>query len=213
MQNKGDISVWVFFSIRFSFRFPIQCCRLDLLFKRISGEKISVRISASEQANRELQAELKSRWRIGSCLAQSSKPGRKVIRQQFSRLLQRASLIFSKPPVCHVPSSLEARLGGRNAAEHLSAGVWLHQGWSVGWYHGPEPSKGHENTPSVNLSNTLILQMSVATSAKGLWDLCHGERGLSKSHLEQRCHGRGWAGKSLLNSAYVSYHDYYTNFL
>ena len=34
-----------------------------------------------------------------------------------------AVVVFSQPPVCHVPSPLEAGWGGRDAAEHLSAAV------------------------------------------------------------------------------------------
>lgn len=132
MQDKGDVLGLVFFALSYILiQIPstVQCCRPDLLLKRLSGEKISVGISASagfEQANGELQPDL-GKVRVKSRIFPSTEleAGQKSDQTAIAPCCCSGwgLLVFSKPPVSHVPSPLEAFLGGRSAAEHLSAGV------------------------------------------------------------------------------------------
>ena len=90
MQNKGDI-LGCFFSLLDSHS-DSQSSAADWIYylkgfleKRFPWEyQLLNRLTGNCR-----QSWAKSGWRIGSCLAQSSKPGRKVIRQQ---LLQAAAV-------------------------------------------------------------------------------------------------------------------------
>lgn len=165
---------WVgfFFSLSYSHSDSQSGAADQIYCSTLSGENISVGISASagfEQANGELQPEL-SKVQVKNRILPSTEPeaGQKRDQTAIAPCCCQgwALLVFSQPPVCHVPSPLEAFLGGRNAAEHLSAGDCSGAQARAG-IMDPETSTGCENTPSVNLSNILILQMSMATSAKG----------------------------------------------
>lgn len=119
---------------------PGECCWPDLLLKKLPGEMISMVESAFasfEQAGRELRPEL-SKVQVKNQLLPGMEPqaGQKSKGTAIAACCRRgwALLVSSEPPVCHVPPPLEAVLGGRNAAEQLSAGVCLHQGSSMRWY-------------------------------------------------------------------------------
>lgn len=142
VQNDGGLLGWLVFCSQLCSHSDSRPVLLTgFVTQKLPREMISVVESASagfEQAGGELRPEL-SKVQVKNQIlpGTESEVGQKSEGAAIAAYCCRgwALLVFSEPPVCHVPPPLEAVLRGRNAAEQLSAGVCLLQGSSMGWYH------------------------------------------------------------------------------